>query len=239
MMREGGWMDIRLPAFLLAVTMAGAQAQAAERGFTVTGFDRVRVDGPYKVRLTTGVAPFARASGSASAIDGVSIAVQGQTLVIRKSASNWGGYPGESRGPVEILAGTHDLSTAWLNGSGLLEINGVRGQSFDLAMVGSGSVSIGKIQVDRLTVGISGSGSARLGGTAARTTAIARGTASLDGSQLTAKDAIIGAEGAAIVRLTATGTAKIETQGTASVEVGGRPACTVRASGSAVVTGCR
>lgn len=231
-------MDIRLPALLIAASLS-AQSPAAERGFTVTGFDRVRVDGPYKVRLTTGVAPFARAIGSASAIDGVSIAVQGRTLVIRKSPSNWGGYPGESRGPVEIHAGTHDLSTAWLNGSGMLEIDRVRGQSFDLAMVGAGSVAVGGIQVDRLTVGISGSGSARLGGTALRTTAIARGTASLDGSQLTAKDATIGAEGAAVVRLIATGTAKIESQGTASVEVGGRPSCTVRASGSAVVTGCR
>ena len=30
----------------------------------ITSFDQVRVEGPYKVKLTTGVPPFARASGT-------------------------------------------------------------------------------------------------------------------------------------------------------------------------------
>lgn len=232
-------MSIRLLAFSIAAVAVSGAAAAAERSYTVNGFDRVRVDGPYKVRLTTGVAPFARASGSPAALDDVSVAVQGRTLVIRKSQSSWGGYPGKSAGPVEIIAGTHELSTAWLNGSGSLAVSAVRGQSFDLALVGSGTVSIDRLQVDRLIVGISGSGSARLGGNALLTKAVVRGTSSLDGSALTAKDATIGAEGASVVKLNVSGTAKIETQGTASVEMGGRPACTVRASGSAIVSGCR
>lgn len=225
-------------ALALAAMLAG-HAAAADRSFTITGFDRVRVDGPYKVRVTTGVSPFARAKGSPTALDAISVSVEGRTLVVRKSQSSWGGYPGESAGPVEITAGTHGITTAWLNGSGALDVNAVRGQSFDLALVGSGTVSVGRLQVDRLTVGVSGSGSARLGGEALLARAVVRGTSSLDGSALTAKDATIGAEGAAVVKLVATGTAKIETQGTASVEVEGRPSCSVRASGSAVVTGCR
>ena len=42
------------------------QAMAAERTLSVTTFDRVRIDGPYKVKVTTGVSPFAKVSGSAS-----------------------------------------------------------------------------------------------------------------------------------------------------------------------------
>lgn len=232
-------MSLRLLAFACAALALCAPAAAAQRSFTVTGFDRIRVDGPFRVRLTTGVAPFARAVGSSAALNGVSVEVQGQTLIVRKNPGSWGGYPGESPGPVEVAIGTHELSTAWLNGAGSLAIDKVKGQSFELSVQGPGSIAVGKLTVDRLKAGLSGTGSAVLGGTAAIVSAVVRGTASLDASGLTAKDATLGAEGVAVVKLTATNTAKVDTQGTATVELAGHPACTVRALGSAVVSGCR
>ena len=232
-------MSLRLLAFACAALALAAPAAAAQRSFTVTGFDRIRVDGPFRVRLTTGVAPFARATGSSAALNGVSVEVQGRTLVVRKNPGSWGGYPGESPGPVDIIVGTHELSTAWVNGAGSLAIDKIKGQSFDLSVQGPGSIAVAKLSVDRLKAGLSGSGSAVLAGTAAIVTAIVRGTSSLDASDLTAKDATVGAEGVAVVKLTATNTAKVDTQGTATVDLRGRPACTVRALGSAVVSGCR
>lgn len=232
-------MSLRLLAFASAALALAAPAAAAQRSFTVTGFDRIRVDGPFRVTLSTGVAPFAKATGTPAALNGVSVEVQGQTLIVRKNPGSWGGYPGESPGPVEIAVGTHELSTAWLNGAGSLAIDKVRGQSFDLSVQGPGSIAVGKLTVDRLKAGLSGSGSAVLGGTAAMVTAIVRGTSSLDASALVSKDATVGAEGVAVVKLTATNTAKVDTQGTATVDLAGGPACTVRALGSAVVSGCR
>lgn len=231
-------MSFRLLAFSCAAFAIAAPAAAANRNFTVTGFDRVRVDGPYMVRLTTGVAPFAKASGSPAALDGVSIEVQGRMLIVRNNPSSRGGFPGDSPGPVEITVGTHNLSTVWVNGAGTLAIDKVKGQSFDLAVQGPGSVTIGRLTTDTLKAGLSGSGSAVIGGTAAQVTAIVRGTSTFDGSGLNSKDAKIGAEGTAVVKLTATNTAKIDTQGTATIDIAGRPACTVRASGSATVSGC-
>lgn len=232
-------MTLRLPILALAALAASTSASAAERSFTVTGFDRIRVDGPYRVKLTTGVAPFAKASGSAAALNGVSIEVQGKTLLVRKNPSGWGGYPGAAPGPIAITLGTHELSTAWLNGAGSLAIDKAKGLAFDLSVQGSGSVSIERLTVDRLRAGVSGSGSAVVGGSAAEVKAIVRGTSTFDGSALTSKDATVGAEGNAVVRLTATNTAKVEAMGIATVELGGRPACTLRAVGSAVVSGCR
>ena len=58
-------------AAILALFLAAfpaSQATAAERTLSVTTFDKVRIDGPYRVRVTTGVSPFARVSGSAAAI---------------------------------------------------------------------------------------------------------------------------------------------------------------------------
>ena len=232
-------MTRRLPLLAFAAIAASTCANAAERSFTVTGFDRIRIDGPYKVRLSTGVAPFAKASGSAAALSGVSIEVQGKTLIVRKNPSGWGGYPGAAPGPIDISLGTHELSTAWLNGAGDLAIDKAKGHSFDLSVQGAGSIAIARLTVDRLRAGISGSGSAVIGGSAAEVKAIVRGTSTFDGSALTAKDVTVGAEGNAVVRLTATNTAKVDALGIATVEFSGRPACTLRAVGSAVVSGCR
>jgi hypothetical protein len=230
-------MKTCLPVLCMAA-VAASPAMAAERNYSVTSFDRVRVDGPYKVKLTTGVAPFAVASGSAAAIDRVSVEVEGRTLIVRQNRDSWGGYPGQAPGPVEIEVGTHDLSQAWLNGSGTLAIDRVRGLTFDLALQGSGSAAIGEADVDQMKVGISGSGNVTLAGKAPRLTALIRGTSTLDAAGLATKDAVIGAEGSSEIRLLATATAKIDARGTTSVAVGGNPACTVKAEGSAVVTGC-
>ena len=59
---------------------------------------KVRVDGPFKVTLATGVAPFAKASGAPAALDRVAIDVQRRTLVVHTSTSSWGGYPGDDAG---------------------------------------------------------------------------------------------------------------------------------------------
>lgn len=227
-------LPIAIATFALA-TPAGA----ATRNFGVSGFDRVRVEGPYMVRVTTGIAPFATASGSAAALDGVALEVQGRTLVVRNRRASWGGYPGEAKGPVEIKIGTHELTAAWLNGAGSLAIDKVKGLSFDLSVQGSGAASIGKVAVDQLKVAVGGTAGATIAGVAPKLTAIVRGVSSLDASGLTANDLVITAQGPATVKATVTGTAKIDAMGAATIGFAGNPACTVRAEGSATVSGCR
>lgn len=225
--------------FAAAMIAIGAPAGAANRNFGITSFDKIRVDGPFKVKLTTGVAPFARASGSPAALDRVAVDVQGDTLVVHGNVSSWGGYPGQDVGAVEIAVGTHDLSAAWLNGSGTLSINRVEGLKFGLSVQGSGVGEIGEVDVDQLNVSVMGTASARLGGRAGKITAIVRGISSLDASTLSSKDATLGAEGAAIIAARVSNTAVVDANGPATVRLAGDPACTLRVSGSANVSGCR
>lgn len=226
-------------AILVILATLAVPAAAAERNLSVTSFDRIRVDGPFKVKLTTGVPPFAKVTGSSSAVDRVSVTVEGRTLVVRSSLSSWGGYPGEAVGPTEVALGTHDLAQAWLNGAGTLAIDRVKGLSFGLDLMGSGQVSIASADVDQLKIGINGSGNAIVGGKAAKLTAVVRGISSLDAAGLRATDAIVGAEGPSQVKLTATGTLKLDARGTSTVDVAGNPSCTVSAQGSVTVNGCR
>ena len=234
---ESGRMN-RTAILALCIAALPSAATAAERTLSVTSFDRVRIEGPFKVTVTTGVSPFAKIIGSASAFDSVSVDQQGRTLIVRPNSTNWGGYPGQTRGSVEVSVGTGDLSAAWVNGAGSLAINRVKGLSFNLAVQGSGSAAIGNASVDRLDVGLSGAGNATIAGTVPKLTAIVRGSSSLDASGLAVKDATIGAEGPSQVRATASNSAKIDAKGVASVELSGGGACIVKTQGSATVTGC-
>jgi len=230
-------MRTRLPFLLVALTLA-APAAANTRNFGITSFEKVRVNGPFRVNLTTGVAPFARAKGSAQAIDRITIEVRGNLLIVRPDTSAWSGYPGADPGPVEIELGTHDLTAASLTGSGSLSINKVKGLSFDLAVQGSGIGDIGEVAVDQFSISVAGSANARLAGHAAMVTSDVRGLSNLDAARLQVKDATITADGAATIDANISNSVKISASGPATIRLTGSPACTLRATGSASVSGC-
>lgn len=222
-----------------ALAAVASPASAATRNFGITSFTKVRVDGPFAVRLQTGVAPFARATGSATALDRIAIDVQGDTLVVHTDINASSSYPGQDRGTIDISLGTHDLSAAWLNGSGSLAIDRVKGLKFDLSVQGSGVGTIADASVDQLNVNAQGTASVRLGGHAARLTGIARGISSLDASALSAKDAVLGIDGSGTIAANITNAVKLDASGPATVRLAGKPACTLRVSGAASVSGCR
>jgi len=224
---------------LATMLVLAAPADAASRNFGVTSFTKVRVDGPFRVKLTTGVAPFASASGSAAALDRLTIEVRGDTLVVLSNVSSWGGYPGANSGPVEVSVGTHDLTDAWLNGAGSLAIDRVKGLSFALSVQGSGAAEIGDVQSDRMILGIVGSGSGKLAGRTGKLTAVVRGIATLDATKLQARDAALAAEGSATIDAAVGNTVTIDASGPAMIRLTGNPLCTVKANGSASVSGCR
>jgi hypothetical protein len=228
--------------FLLAVSatlVLAAPAGAATRNFGITGFTKIRVDGPFKVKAATGIAPFARASGSPQALDRVAVEVRGDTLVIQSSTSSWGGYPGKDAGPVEISVGSHELSNAWLNGAGSLAIDRVKGLTFSLAVQGSGAAEIADVAADRMNVSLIGTASAKLAGKTAKLTALLRGISTLDAAALASRDATIGAEGSATVDATVSNAASVDASGTATIRLAGRPSCTLSVKGSTSVSGCR
>ena len=223
---------------LFFILVAASPLYAAQRNYSVTDFNRVRIEGPYAVTLATRVAPFARASGNQRALDRVSITVEGRTLIIRADRSAWGGSPDEQAGPVTISVGTHDLEQAQLVGPGSLAIDRVRGLTFVMSSFGAGAASVGDIAVDRLRLAGDGSGSMRVAGTVKQFDATLNGPGLIDAAGLTAKDATLSAMGPASLRATVTNTAKINATGTATVTLDGGAACVRKVTGSAVVNGC-
>ena len=233
----------RMRIFLLAASaslLLASPASAATRNFGIASFTKVRVDGPFKVTVTTGVAPFAKATGaSGAALDRVAIDMLGDTLVVHTSQSSWGGYPGTTVGPVEVTVGTHDLASAWVVGSGALSIDRVKGFSFSLSVQGSGGAEIGDVAADQMNISLIGSANARLAGQAKKLTALVRGISTLDAAKLTSNDASIGAEGTATVSASISNAVTVDGNGPVTVTLSGGPACTLRVNGSANVSGCR
>jgi len=237
MVVEGGHMRTFLFAALATLVLA-APAGAVTRNFGVTDFTKIRVTGPYRITLATGVAPFARASGSSAALDRVAIEVRGDTLIVEANPS-WGGYPGEDPGPVEISVGTHDLTSATLFGAGSVAIDRVKGLRFGLVVEGSGATEIRDASADQLTVTLEGSANARLAGRARKVTALVRGVSSLDASKLTTPDAAISTDGTATVDANVTDSVRVDGWGAATIRFSGQPSCSVKTAGSTSVTGCK
>lgn len=221
-----------------AVLSTAGPADAATRNFGVTSFTKIRISGPYRVSLATGVPPFAKATGSPAALDRVAIDVRGDTLVVQADPS-WGGYPGSDPGPVEISIGTHELSNATLNGAGSLAIDRVKGLSFTLSVSGSGTGEIANVAADQLNLSVTGTASAKLVGHVGKLNALVRGLSALDAAKLTAPNAAISVDGSATVDANVTDTARIDGWGPATVRLTGGPSCTVKVNGSASVSGCK
>lgn len=215
-----------LAAAAAAVTFAGPAA-AAERRFTVTDFDRVVVEGPYRIRLETGRPPSASAAGSPQALDAVAIDVQGRTLRVRPNRSAWSGTPGAASGPVTVTLSAHEIRAARVNGAAQLELGRVAGLRVDLALQGAGRLSAREIAADRLNVLLIGSGRMELGGTAGELRAEVRGWADLDGTALRTQGATLVTDTAGRVALTAARQATVAASGVGEVEIAGTSDCTV------------
>lgn len=211
---------------LLSLAVA-APAVAAERTYGLTSFDRIRVEGPFRVTVIKGPSPSAKTVGSERALDRVTVKQEGRTLTIRPDMSAWGGYPGEQVAPATVSVTVPELSTAILLGSGSLDIDGMSGLRVMLNVEGSGRLRVGNVTADNLSLGLLGAGSVDLAGTVKTATAIVRGAAEIHADQLTVADLTLTTESAGTVAMRATRSAKVTASGMGETRVEGKAACAV------------
>lgn len=216
---------------LLAVAvliLSAAPAVAVDRRYAVTDFDRVVVEGPYIVRLSTGRSSAAVASGSQAALDRLSIDVNGQTLRIRRNRSYWGGNPGAQEGPVTVELVTRNLRSARLIGPATLDIEQAEGLRVDLIVEGSGRLRASSVAADNLSIGLAGSGRLELAGTAETVNADVQGTGDVDASALRAENATITTTTTGTISLEVVRAANVSAFGLGTIEISGPGACTRR-----------
>jgi hypothetical protein len=220
-----------LPPVLLALLIA-APAQAAERNLVVTSFDRLRVDGPFDVRLATRRPPSAKVDGTIRASDTVTVRVEGTTLIVSTGPKGWQEVPaiGKPSAPIVYL-GTLTLRSATVIGGGHLRIDGsLRGQRIDLQVTGSGGMIVDALDADQLNATVLGPGTMTLGGRGARVRLIGSGSGRIDASALRGDDVTLRLEGPGEIQASARYTADAISTGIGAITIYGKPACRVKAA---------
>lgn len=221
---------IRFSLALFALSLPLA-VEARDRTVMLTSFDRVRVEGPFDVTLSTGKGASGVLSGDARAIEGVNLRVEGRTLIVSAGANAWGGYPRDAKGQVKVRVTTPMLRAASVAGGGQLRIDRMRAQSIDLSVAGAGALAVTAIEADQTNATMNGTGAMTLGGTTGRARFINSGTGSIDAGQLVARDLTVLSQGMGDGTFNARFTADISAMGLGSISVSGTPKCTVRGPG--------
>ena len=230
-------MMARIVAAMLALTLA-VPAAAAQRGYSVTSFERIQVHGPFVVRVTTGRGSSARAEGDQRAIDEIAVQVVGNTLRVRRNVSNsWGGYPGERENQSAILyLTTHQLEQATVIGTGDLEIDRMRGQRLTISLGGNGRLAVNQVESENLALAVTGAGVMEIAGQAETGRVTVEGPGTLSAAGLTVDDLTVNLNGPGSIEISADREAEVIAVGNGIVTVLGDAACTDRSVGSGQVT---
>ena len=229
---------IRFASALLAFSALAAPASASDRRYPVADFDRLVVEGPYRVHLVVGRPTTARANGSQLGLERVSIETNGQTLRIRPQRNLWGADTSANPGPVTIELTTRTLRSARLLGPAMLDVENAGagaapgGRDVELMIQGSGTLRATHVVADTLSLGLLGDGALEVAGTAETLRGQFQGTGSVAAASLAADAATITANTVGAVALQVNGRAEIIAYGLGTVTIGGNPACVL--SGPAV-----
>jgi hypothetical protein len=220
---------------VLPILAAALPAQAADRPYPVSDFDRLVVEGPYRVHLVVGRATTVRANGTREGLDRVSIETNGTTLRVRPQRNLWGAGAGTDPGPVTIEITTRSLRSARLLGPATLDVEGAHGLNVDFMVEGSGTLRATRVAVDSLALGLLGAGVLDITGTAKTLRGQFQGTGSVAAATLAADAATVTANTAGSVALQVNGRAEITAYGLGEVTVTGHAACVLSGPGAAQV----
>lgn len=215
----------------LALIAIATPAAADERSYVVTNFDRIRVDGPFEVRVIVG-GNGARASGSGTArvLVNLSLEVQAGTLVIRKGSNGWG-EQGKVDGPAPIVTIIMpSLRAVTVIGGGKVKVSGVlRTPRFDVQLTGTGSIEASGVDAQDVVVTLIGNGSVALSGKALHARLLTNGNGSIAASDLVVGDLFVRLDGPGSTAANARFTADLTTTGIGSIAVSGNAKCRAKA----------
>ena len=220
------------PLLLLCSPAFAAPAPVVSRTVSVGSFDRLRVEGPFEVRVTTG-SPRATITGDPQAAEGVAVRIDGTTLSVRKGTGGWGEQPrggGGASGPTVVTLSTPGLVSASVAAGGRLTIAAMRGMKADVTVSGNGSLALAAADTDQLNATMIGTGQMTLGGRAARARLIASGPGAIDATGLAVNDLTVHLDGVGEIKAAARYTAQVTNSGLGSVTITGNAKCRVDAA---------
>ncbi|MDO9486797.1 MAG: head GIN domain-containing protein, partial [Sphingomonadaceae bacterium] len=227
-MRKVAMMAVGAAAMLGAV-----QAQAAERSFTVTGFNAIEVAGPFDVVVNVGKGASVRAVGEAKDLDRLKVEVEGRELGIGSKERRWTDWSRTQ--PVKIFVTVPSLEKVALAGSGDVQVDRVRAEDFSASIAGSGDLAIASLSATAAKFSIAGSGDLSASGSCRTASVSIAGSGDVNIGGLRCQSLTAKIAGSGGINANATQTAKVSIMGSGDVTVSGGAKCDVSKMGSGSV----
>lgn len=227
----------RILLVLPLLCLAGASAPADERVFLIAGFDRLRVDGPYRVEVVPGTTARAVAIGEGRALRQLSVRNMGGVLVVSAGPEGWETRAGQALETPVIRIATPTLRAVTVNGGGQVRITGLKTQRAELGLNGSGIIQVDGIEAREVNATVIGGGTVTLAGKTASARIRSTGAGSVQASDLTADQAVIVAESAGETRLNVRYSVQVNAMGLGAVVIAGDAECRIRGTGPVVCAG--
>lgn len=218
-------MPIRTAFAVLLSLLVAVSASAAERRVDLSSFDTLRVEGPFRVTLTTAPSPRGMFSGDDKALRGVEAQVMGSTLVVRRAG-------GGDNAPVTLTIAAPPLSGVTVIGGAQVTVQALKGNALAISVTGTSEVRVGRVDGDRLAATLLGP--ARLsidGGRIGKARLAAIGPAAIAADGVEAGDLTVTLDGPGEIAARARYTAAVANGGLGKVTVAGTPKCRVTGGG--------
>lgn len=223
--------------FIALLLLAPAAATAAERKLFVSTFDRLRVEGPFQVVVTTGRSPGGAIAGEPRQFDGVEVRQEGNTVFVRRNASRWEEQPGGApTRPVVVTLATPALNAVNLIGSGAVSVAGMKASRVDLSIAGTGTIAVAGADATALNATTIGTGRITVAGRATRARLLVNGAGGVDAGTLETDELTVRLDGPGEVAGRARYTASLVNTGLGRITVAGSAKCLVKAEAGGPVT---
>ncbi len=215
---------------LIGTAMPAMPAEAAERRFMVTDFDRIDAVGPHEFVVVTGRPPGVTASGDSASLDRLKVTVSSRRLRIVMGQEN--GWEWNKSQPLRIEISAHQLAGVVMGGSGTMAVDRMQGDSVSIHVAGTAVFRTNQIAARALDLAISGRGDMTLAGRCDSGRLSLQGVGSIHAEALLCKDVDGKIQGSGQIMVHAERKATLSVTGAGEITVSGAPECKVTQVGS-------
>lgn len=223
---------------LLSIGFAAiiAPAQAAERKFSISSFEDVRIIGNVNVFISTdrGISAKAEAANR-EILDRVLLRKSGSQLIISVKPKAGDSSSFSAAEPVTVTLSSYVVKSITHSGSGTVSLDKLGGRDPKARLTGFGVLTINDVEGDTLSVAMNGGGQIVMAGQAKKGTIQLLGSSIFDGSQLTLETLKLVQRGPASSHVFVEKEVNISNSGTGQIRIDGRPNCSVESGGSAEI----
>lgn len=203
-----------------------------EKARAVSSFSKVRLEGPFDVRINQAGSEGLKVSADDNIEPLVESRVEGDTLILRIQERS--GY--STRHAPVVWLDVKQLQALQISGSGDVSVERLKGESFNVSLSGSGDLAIGMLEVKQLSAHLSGSGDVHVAGRADQQTWALHGSGDVEARSLGGASAKAQLSGSGDLSLGVVDILDVNLSGSGDLSYAGRPKLTQRVSGSGEVS---